>query len=534
MVNSEYIYNFVKKNEIVSITLNEELYINIYVGRCKHMDQNDSAGYNVKRTHLVNLAVLLVLTVVLTLLSFTGENMSAGLVALAKAIIGWIILSIIYFLKINDDLKALIISVFPALVGASMFLTNPDFLVGDHYLIIVSIAMIALYFNSRLIVIFGAFVNAVFIVVFCINSRALLINSNANVFTFIAIILFINSILVLLYYLTKWAKKLLNDSTKKEHVAMELSNKLNQSMKGIKNNLNTVNTTINDFDKSIASSRESISNLSAAMQDMAGGVSEQAHNIASVNEKMNTASDKTNKNEKISNKVYGASISMNEQVVDGEDKIKQMNSQMEIIYQAVSTSYTTVNELQDNITQINGFLDGITEIAEQTNLLALNAAIEAARAGEQGKGFAVVAEEVGKLAEQSSTTVKDINSIIGTINEKTNVAVEKVKLGDSAVEVGRKLITNVSENFEAIKTGYGRTTKYLAAGARISSENSKEFKEILQTVNSVAQIAEQQAASIEEMSATVENTNNDIKTISNSVNEIKALSESLENMINKE
>ena len=57
----------------------------------------------------------------------------------------------------------------------------------------------------------------------------------------------------------------------------------------------------------------------------------------------------------------------------------------------------------------------ISSIAEETNLLSLNASIEAARAGEAGRGFAVVAEEIGKLAEQSNQSAKQIEDIIAQL-----------------------------------------------------------------------------------------------------------------------
>ncbi|MDR7868526.1 MAG: methyl-accepting chemotaxis protein [Sporomusaceae bacterium] len=85
------------------------------------------------------------------------------------------------------------------------------------------------------------------------------------------------------------------------------------------------------------------------------------------------------------------------------------------------------------INKTNDILRFVSDVASNSNLLGLNAAIEAARAGEHGRGFAVVAEEIRKMADNSSQSVRDIREILQNIQAEIRVVVEIVS---QAAELG--------------------------------------------------------------------------------------------------
>ncbi|MBP7585374.1 MAG: hypothetical protein KBA61_15135 [Spirochaetes bacterium] len=109
----------------------------------------------------------------------------------------------------------------------------------------------------------------------------------------------------------------------------------------------------------------------------------------------------------------------------------------------------SMSEIDATSKEMSGILGIINDISDRINLLSLNAAIEAARAGEYGRGFAVVADEISKLADQTSSSVKEIASLI--VKSETEVT-KGMSAVQETVKVMREILAGVEESNRMIAT----------------------------------------------------------------------------------
>ncbi len=159
-----------------------------------------------------------------------------------------------------------------------------------------------------------------------------------------------------------------------------------------------------------------------------------------------------------------------------------------MLFRSVSQAVTT---LAGQTSMINQAAQIIEQIADQTNLLALNAAIEAARAGEQGRGFAVVADEVRHLASRTTESTRQIYQIIRQLSEqaKSSVAVAENGVQDAAVGVSKV------------------------------QEAEQMLSGISDVVISIASMATQMAAAVEQQAHVAEDINQQVVSISSLADE---------------
>lgn len=249
--------------------------------------------------------------------------------------------------------------------------------------------------------------------------------------------------------------------------------------------------TVSDIQLSADGVASASEELGSSASQMSAGMDQQAERvalIASASLEMAQTSTEIARN---MHTIQDNAASALEQSRKGGDVVQQSAIEMVAIAEQVVKASSSAGELKQKADKVQQVIEVINGIADQTNLLALNAAIEAARAGEAGRGFAVVADEVRKLAERSGSSAHEISEIIKSIQEGVTHVVRAMELVTSKAQTGEAL----------------------------SKETDKAFMIILAGMEGLQDLITQNAAGVEEMSATADQITEDIQTISSTAEE---------------
>ncbi|TXK79346.1 methyl-accepting chemotaxis protein [Paenibacillus sp. N3.4] len=258
---------------------------------------------------------------------------------------------------------------------------------------------------------------------------------------------------------------------------------------------------------------ESSQHLSEDFEKQAVGVN-QAN--AAVQQMMNS----TNLIEESVNEVTLLAVQATTAAQMGKHSVRSIGDQMNEISDAVIEVKQVIEALGKNAHQIGEIVSVINGISIQTNLLSLNAAIEAARAGEAGRGFAVVAGEVRKLAEQSSSSARNITNLVSTIQRQINHAVSSMQDGASKVEAGLTISGEAQESFVHIETSIDQVN------AKVESVNQSihhlveanvRIEQVMSIVSAVSEtgitLSQETSAASQQQIATTEEIENSAKSL---------------------
>jgi methyl-accepting chemotaxis protein len=267
-----------------------------------------------------------------------------------------------------------------------------------------------------------------------------------------------------------------------------------------------ISRAVEDISKGAVSQADDIQNASKEIATMGSVIENIVDNVGSLTDVSRNMSD-----------AGDASMATMHELSDSNDRTTEAIARISEQIQLTNTSIQKISEAAALITYITN----------QTTLLALNASIESARAGEAGRGFAVVATEIQNLAVQSDQAAAEIQKIIKTLQSESE---QTIQIMNEAEE----LVKEQQANLDATKSRFGEVN----TGISESKENTEVIRtnadscdsarvRVLDVISNLSSISEENAASAQQTTASMQELNATINLMAESAKRLKEISEEL-------
>lgn len=319
---------------------------------------------------------------------------------------------------------------------------------------------------------------------------------------------------------------------------------LAKALQSIKINLKELITEVNHASTEVESSAtlllknsthtsSNAGEVETTIDGIASGAMEQAESTTLGAEKLQELSNLVEDDLGLVKSLVDVSEQINVLVKEGLVNMTDLTGKMDENSKATSEVFNSINMTNDSSAKISEASNLIASISAQTNLLALNAAIEAARAGEQGRGFAVVADEIRKLAEQSSESTKIIDDMVKTLQTNATHAVSTMEQVEIIIKEQVEMVQASESKYNDIAISIDQSDT-IVSDLQNTGNNMEDKKEVVnETLQSLAALAEENAASTEEASASVQEQVVAMEAISSSSRELNNMAKELNELISK-
>lgn len=275
----------------------------------------------------------------------------------------------------------------------------------------------------------------------------------------------------------------------------------------------------------------SVRQVEIAVSEVAEGASSQAEETADATSNVISMGDMIEKTNVDVERLSESSKAIGEAVDEATEILNELLTINEKAVQSIDMIYERTNTTNKSVEDIKAAINIITSIAEETNLLSLNASIEAARAGEQGRGFAVVASQIQKLAEQSNESAKQIEDITEKLIEDSQQAVNGMQDVREIMNKQSANVKNTNQAFDKVKDNIEVSIEGIKEITNVTETLDSTRTAVTDTVQNLSAIAEENAASSQECSASVTEVCNIMERVTNDAVRLKEISKVIDDQL---
>ena len=252
-----------------------------------------------------------------------------------------------------------------------------------------------------------------------------------------------------------------------------------------------------DFQKKFETINNSISNVNVAVDEIANGATSQADETQKVSSQINDMGDAITKTSQNVDSLTQSTEQMKEHNEQLDTTIQELMAISDRNKESLAAVYNQTNETNQSVMHIGNAVDMITDIAGQTNLLSLNASI------------------VAELIENSNTSVETM----GVVRQEMTGQYEKLNTTKDIFEHLNEEVNNVVTAIESIST---------------EVESLDRLKgEVLGSAESLAAIAQENAASTEETSASMVELGEIVNDCNTKTKQLVDIADSMEENVHK-
>lgn len=190
---------------------------------------------------------------------------------------------------------------------------------------------------------------------------------------------------------------------------------------------------------------------------------------------------------------------------EGAEAVQKTNSAMSEIREQINETARSIKRLGESSLEIGNVVQIINELSDRTSILALNASIQAAMAGDAGHGFAVVADEVQRLAESSSNSTKQIETLVKNIQTEIKNVSNRMDESISKVVQGSQLADGAHDKLQQIENVADELAGLINAITEATTEQVRVSEQISGTMKEVGEVSKESSDSSQETATSMDN-----------------------------